>query len=153
VSDNSDGHRPGVFEEAIVKLNQLQPDFVLSVGDLIDTKDFMVDSTKFNYALIKERWREINSIINQIKLPSFYVVGHNDIRNRKMESHWKRQFGATSYYFQFERRLCIILNSEDAPGNDYGTISADQVGWLAGTLEDNHSVRETFIFLHRPMWL
>ncbi len=40
VSDNSGGHRPGVFKEAILKLNQLKPDFVISIGDLIDTQDF-----------------------------------------------------------------------------------------------------------------
>ena len=35
VSDPSGGVRPGVFEVATRKLNLLQPEFVISVGDLI----------------------------------------------------------------------------------------------------------------------
>ncbi len=153
VSDNSGGHRPGVFEEAILKLNQLKPDFVISVGDLIDTQDFNVDSTKFDDKLINERWVELNTITKQLKVPFFYVAGNNDIRNSKMESHWMRQFGATYYHFKYKNTLFVILNSEDAPGSEYGEISEDQMRWLEKTLQDNNSVRWTFIFLHRPMWL
>ena len=36
VSDRTGGHRPGVFEDAVKKLNLLQPEFVMSVGDLIE---------------------------------------------------------------------------------------------------------------------
>jgi hypothetical protein len=35
VSDRAGGVRPGVFEEAARKINLLQPEFVMSVGDLI----------------------------------------------------------------------------------------------------------------------
>jgi len=36
VTDRTGGHRPGVFMEGIHKLNLLQPEFVMSVGDLIE---------------------------------------------------------------------------------------------------------------------
>ena len=36
VTDRTGGHRAGVFEDAIRKLNLLQPEFVISVGDLIE---------------------------------------------------------------------------------------------------------------------
>ncbi|RLA50028.1 MAG: hypothetical protein DRR42_14245 [Gammaproteobacteria bacterium] len=153
VSDNSGGRRVGVFDEAIQKLNQLKPDFVLSVGDLIETKDFKVDSIKFDDKLIEERWLELNNITKQLKVPFFYVAGNNDIRNSKMETHWIRQFGTTYYYFKHKNTLFIILNSEDPPGSKYGEISEDQMSWLKTTLQENASVRWTFIFLHRPMWL
>ena len=41
VTDRTGGHRAGVFEDAIRKLNLLQPEFVVRVGDLIEgyTKD------------------------------------------------------------------------------------------------------------------
>jgi hypothetical protein len=44
---------PGIFEDAIDKLQLLQPQFVISVGDLIDGKTH--DS-----AVIDEQWREFN---------------------------------------------------------------------------------------------
>ena len=153
VSDNSGGRRPGVFEDAIQKLNKLKPDFVISVGDLIETQDFKVDSAKFDDRLIKERWHEFNNIAKQLKVPFFYVAGNNDIRNSRMETHWIRQFGSTYYYFEHKNALFVILNSEDPPGNEFGEISEDQMSWLKTTLQENTSVRWTFIFLHRPMWL
>src|SRR5206468_2697058 len=36
VTDRTGGHRPGVFGEAVRKINLLQPEFVISVGDLIE---------------------------------------------------------------------------------------------------------------------
>src|ERR1700730_11871768 len=36
VSDRTGGHRANVFAQAVEKLNLLQPEFVLSVGDLIE---------------------------------------------------------------------------------------------------------------------
>jgi predicted phosphodiesterase len=153
ISDNSGGRRPGVFEDAIQKLNQLNPDFVLSVGDLIETQDFKVDSTKFDDKLIEERWKEINNITKELKVPFFYVAGNNDIRNSRMETHWIRQFGSPYYHFEHKNALFVIINSEDPPGNEYGEIGEDQMSWLKTTLQENASVRWTFIFLHRPMWL
>ncbi|HEX3313323.1 MAG TPA: hypothetical protein VHR72_00475, partial [Gemmataceae bacterium] len=36
VSDRTGGHRANVFSQAIEKLNLMQPQFVVSVGDLIE---------------------------------------------------------------------------------------------------------------------
>src|SRR3954447_22791674 len=36
VSDRTGGHRAGIFSRAIERLNLLQPEFVVSVGDLIE---------------------------------------------------------------------------------------------------------------------
>ena len=39
VTDRTGGARPGVFERAVTQLNLLQPEFVVSVGDLIEGSD------------------------------------------------------------------------------------------------------------------
>jgi hypothetical protein len=44
VSDRTGGHRPGVFPDAARKLNLLRPEFVMSVGDLIE--GYTEDKTK-----------------------------------------------------------------------------------------------------------
>ena len=36
ISDNTGGAYPGVFDAAMTKLNLMQPEFVMSVGDLIE---------------------------------------------------------------------------------------------------------------------
>lgn len=35
VTDRTGGMRPGVFSRAVTKVNELQPEFVITVGDLI----------------------------------------------------------------------------------------------------------------------
>lgn len=153
VSDRTGGERPGVFEDAIFKLNKLKPAFVISIGDLIGSRDYKIDSTKLNDRIIKEKWLELNKIVNQLEVPFFYTVGNNDIRNKKMENHWVEQFGQTYYYFMHNDILFIVLNTEDPPGRQYGKISDDQLNWFSTTLHKNESVKWTFVFLHRPMWL
>ena len=49
VSDRTGGHRPGVFSRAVRMINLLQPEFVMSVGDLIE--GYSEDSQK----IINER--------------------------------------------------------------------------------------------------
>src|SRR2546421_7210353 len=39
VTDRTGGARPGVFERAVAQLNLLQPEVVVSVGDLIEGSD------------------------------------------------------------------------------------------------------------------
>ena len=53
VSDLWGGNRPGIFEDAVDKLELLQPQFVMSVGDLIDGKTY--DST-----IVDEQWKDFN---------------------------------------------------------------------------------------------
>src|SRR6188508_2121612 len=60
VGDRTGKHRPGVFEKGIDKLNLLQPEFVVSVGDLIEgyTKD---------EAEIDQEWDEIQEFVAKLQ--------------------------------------------------------------------------------------
>ena len=55
VSDRTGGHREGVFGKGVEKINQLYPEFVMSVGDLIE------GYTK-NDSLINEQWDEFHGL-------------------------------------------------------------------------------------------
>ena len=59
VTDRTGGHRPGVFLDGILKLNLLQPEFVMSVGDLIE--GYTTDTTRLN-----EEWKEFNGFIDSL---------------------------------------------------------------------------------------
>ena len=84
VSDRTGGHRPGVFSEAMRKINLLQPEFVLSVGDLIDgyTEDM---------AELLRQWSEFDSFIDLLEVPFFFVPGNHDITNKVMQDLWKER--------------------------------------------------------------
>ena len=153
VGDRGGGRRPGVFKNALARLKGLSPSFVMSVGDLLDTRDLKLKPDLFDEKAVENRWVEFNSMIEDLPIPFFYVPGNNDIRNVQMEGIWGKHFGRTYYKFIYQDALFIILNSEDRPGSDYGAISDVQLEWLRTTLSENGNVRWTFLFLHKPMWL
>lgn len=146
VTDRTGGHRPGVFLDGIQKVNLLQPEFVMSVGDLIE--GYTEDTVELD-----RQWKEFNGFIDSLKAPFFYVPGNHDITNKVMEGKWKSLFGKTYYHFIYKDVLFLCLNSEDGyPGAGRGRIGDEQYEWIKKTLEENTDVRWTLAFMHQPLW-
>ncbi|MEO0571235.1 MAG: metallophosphoesterase [Bacteroidota bacterium] len=147
VTDRTGGHRPGVFPIGIKKLNLLQPEFVMSVGDLIEgyTKDTVQLNTE---------WKEFMGFIDLLEAPFFYVPGNHDITNQVMEDKWKELFGVSYYHFIYNDVLFLCLNSEDnLRGAGRGTIDDAQYNYIKKTLEENTEVKWTMVFVHQPLWI
>ncbi len=147
VTDRTGGHRPGVFEYGVSRLNLLQPEFVLSVGDLIE--GYTEDTLELN-----RQWAEFNGFINQLEMPFFYVTGNHDYTNPVMVDLWRKQFGVDYYHFVYKNVLFLCLNSEDGAtalkNPDFGEA---QVAFVKKVLDDNPNVRWTLVFMHQPLWL
>lgn len=147
VTDRTGGHRPGVFMDGVRKLNLLQPEFVMSVGDLIEgyTKDTLE---------LERQWEEFTGFTAQLDMPFFYVPGNHDITNEVMEQVYLERFGQTYYHFVYKDVLFLCLNSEDQyRGSNRGTISDEQYEYIEQVLSENEEVRWTFLFMHQPLWI
>ena len=79
------GYHEGVFDDAAEKLELMQPQFVMSVGDLIDGKTY--DSI-----VLDNQWSEFNLWVDSLSMPFFYVPGNHDISNPWMELEWNRRY-------------------------------------------------------------
>lgn len=146
VTDRTGGHRPGVFMDAVNKLNLLQPEFVLSVGDLIE-------GYTENQTELKRQWDEFDAFVNKLEMPFFYVPGNHDITNQVMEDVWKDRLGDTYYAFVYNEVLFLCLNSEDQKrGAGRGTVSDEQYEWVRKTLSEHTNVKHTLVFMHQPLW-
>lgn len=146
VTDRTGGHRPGVFEVGVEKLNLLQPEFVMSVGDFIE--GYTTDTIEIN-----RQWDEFSGFVNQLQMPFFYVPGNHDLTNPVMEQIWKKRFGPTYYSFVYKNVLFMALNSEDQTrGAGKGSISPPQLKWIEETLRKHGDVTWTFLFMHQPLW-
>jgi 3',5'-cyclic AMP phosphodiesterase CpdA len=145
VTDRTGGHRPGVFKGAIDKLNLLQPEFVVSVGDLIEggTED------PGRWAL---EWSEFQSNVERLEMPFFYLPGNHDISNMPMFDEWNRKFGRSYYSFRYHDVLFLCLNSEDPPRKGSFHFSQDQQDWAQTVLAQNKDARWTIVLLHKPTW-
>lgn len=145
VTDRTGGHRPGVFGEAVKKINLMQPEFVVSVGDLIEGGN----EDRGMWAL---EWAEFQGKIAQLQMPFFYVPGNHDISNPAMSEEWKRKFGRSYYDFRYHDVLFLALNTEDVTKVGTGRFTPEQQQWVADVLAKNKDVRWTFVFFHKPFW-
>ena len=146
VTDRTGGHRPGVFIDGVRKLNLLQPEFVMSVGDLIE--GYTEDTVELN-----RQWDEFDGFVEQLQMPFFYVPGNHDITNSVMEKLWQKRLGPTWYHFVYKDVLFLALNSEDQRrGAGRGTISDQQFAFIEKTLKKYPDVKWTLLFLHQPLW-
>jgi hypothetical protein len=180
IADLTGGERPGIFSVAVEQLNQLEPTFVLSVGDLIEggTKDL---------AQLEQEWESFDGRANRLQMPFFHIGGNHDLSNLVMQDFWKSRYGELYYYFIYDDVLFLMLDSEDfdeatldkidryradamkiiygeiegdfdttryfhLPERITGAISKDQVNYFADVLDRHRDVRWTFVFMHKPVW-
>ncbi len=142
VSDRTGGHREGVFAKALRKINDIRPEFVVSVGDLIEggTEDLQQ---------VGREWKEFRHLVDILKMRFFYVPGNHDIWDPEARKQWEKRFGPTYYHFLYKDVLFLCLNTEDGMPS---RIGPEQVAFVKRTLEANPGVRWTLVFLHKPLW-
>ncbi|NBC27951.1 MAG: hypothetical protein GVY08_13890 [Bacteroidetes bacterium] len=142
MGDRTGGMRPGIFTRAAEKVNLMQPEFVLSVGDLID--GYTTDPEVWN-----RQWDEFDAIVNNLDMPFYYVPGNHDISNDLLRDVWEKRHGSPFYTFTYKDVLFVSLHTEDRKG---GGLGEDQIEYINRQLETHKDVRWTLIFMHRPIW-
>lgn len=153
-----------VLADAVRDTNLLEPDFVMTVGDLINgysTEDvWMTQMTEFK------------SIMGELACPWFPVAGNHDIYWRgpdpakkpvdEMESAYEMHFGPLWYAFEHKNSWFIVLYSDEGnPETGEKTfskpeaqkMSPEQFKWLDQTLTKAKGAEHVFLFLHHPRWL
>ena len=143
ISDIQGGNRPGIFEQAVEKINLIHPEFVVSVGDLIDGYTDDED-------IVDKEWKTFEKQMAPLGMRFFFVPGNHDLSNDMMTTEWEERFGRSYYYFVYRNVLFLCLNSEDPSSHN---ISSAQIEYMAKALKDHKDVRWTMVFMHQPMWL
>ncbi|QDU54931.1 metallophosphoesterase [Aeoliella mucimassa] len=141
MTDRTGGHRPGIWMDAVRKLNMMRPEFVLSVGDLIE--GYTEDRDE-----VEKQWTEFLGFIDQMDMRFFFVAGNHDVTNPTMQKIWREHFGRSWYSFDYKNVHFVCLCSED-PVNRIGD---EQLEWLQNDLNEHADARWTLVFLHKPLW-
>ncbi|TWT77939.1 cyclic 3',5'-adenosine monophosphate phosphodiesterase [Posidoniimonas polymericola] len=142
MTDRTGGHRPGIWMDAVNKLNMLRPQFVMSVGDLIE-------GYSQNREQVEGEWDEFLGFIDQMQMKFFFVAGNHDLTNPMMHELWRKHFGAEWYSFDYQRVHFVCLSSEDPVDK----IGDEQIAWLSKDLEEHRDAKWTLVFLHKPLWI
>ena len=143
IGDLTGGMRPGVLEDATAKLNLLQPEFVMCIGDL-------VEGNADTEAELDAQWDEFNAIIAPLTMPFFRVPGNHDVSNSDSGKQvWKRRHGPLFYHFVYREILFLCLNSDDDALAHFGE---EQLLYVEKTLAEYANVKWTLLFFHKPVW-
>ncbi|WP_135456694.1 metallophosphoesterase family protein [Vibrio echinoideorum] len=180
IGDLTGGERTGVYSDAVNALTLMQPDFILSVGDLIEGGTEKV-------VTMNSEWKVFADITKRSEIPFYPVVGNHDISNTKMRDWWESTIGPRYYHFRHRDLLFLMLDSEDftakrfneiktlrneavelykTEGKEafaateyarlkerkYGQISDEQLEYFLDALEENKDVKWVFVLMHKPLW-
>ncbi len=143
ITDRTGGHRQQIFSKAVEQINLLQPEFVVSVGDLIE-------GYTENQDQLDKEWKEFQYFTSKLQMPFFYTPGNHDITNKVMQQLWESKFGRQYYHFVYKNVLFLCLSTEDPPGSN--SMSPQQVDYFKKVLDAYPKVRWTMVLLHKPIW-
>ena len=154
IPDRSGGDFRGAFTNALKCVNLMRPEFVMTVGDIVQgvtTPD-----------ILRKQQEELKSFTSKVYAPFFYVVGNHDItrsrpaypRHHEDSSKVWREFYGDSTYYSFTYKRCLFMAIDTMSGRDSRpnqcALTPEQLDWIKKTLADNADVRWTFIFMHQP---
>lgn len=109
IGDRTGGaNSEGTFALAMDKIDLLQPEFVINVGD-------MIEGYSDEKAELNAEWDEVDGLLQKLKMPFFRTPGNHDIANNVAKEVWLERHGATYYHFVYKDVLFVILDSEDPP--------------------------------------
>ena len=144
VTDNAGGPRPGIFSEAVAKVNLLQPEFVMSIGDFIEGYE---DSRE----AIEVQWDRFLDEVAGFEMPFFFVPGNHDNGRPLWAEIYNERFGVPYYHFVYKNVLFLCLSTNDGSENNTG-IGDQQIAYAKKVLAEHPDVRWTLVFQHKPLW-
>ncbi|MDN3593290.1 metallophosphoesterase family protein [Zunongwangia endophytica] len=151
---------PKGFQMAINKVNELNPDFVLTGGDLV------YDVMRGDHKKSESLFDLYKQLIQGFKMPVYNCIGNHDLfgiyeeESPEDENHpdykygmWERHFGDSYYSFDHKGWHFVTLNSLDVTHDKKykGFFNQDQLEWLKEDLKKVNNSTPIVITTHIPM--
>ncbi|MBK7106827.1 MAG: metallophosphoesterase [Ignavibacteriae bacterium] len=149
------------FTKAIEEINKLNPDFVITGGDLV------MDALGANFNRADSQYNLYNETIKLLNAPLFNTIGNHEIFGWYKKSNVDRshpEFGKKMYqnrigklYYSFIHKgvKFIILDSIEEVAEEngyYGFINSEQIEWLKKELSETEKTMPIIISTHIPLY-
>ncbi len=131
------------FRQAVVQVNELNPDFVVVCGDLVNTAN-------------AQSFADYNSIIDDLNMPCYSVPGNHDIGNTptlQSLQFFRDNIGEPHFAFEHKGTSFIIVNTQLWKEPLAGESEIHDA-WFEGRLHAaSHVSHQTFVVGHSPIFL
>ncbi|HWQ92193.1 MAG TPA: metallophosphoesterase [Clostridia bacterium] len=90
------------LQQAVARINQERPDFVVICGDLVNTAD-------------EKSFADFNEAMNRLAVPVHCAPGNHDVGNKPTEvtlARYRKAIGKDYYSFEHKGRLFVVANSQ-----------------------------------------
>lgn len=146
------------FKQAIDTINIINPDFVITGGDLI------MDALGQTYGRADSLYNLYAEVTNDFKMPLYNTLGNHEIygiyeKSGADKTHpeygekmFEKRLGKSYYAFEHKGWKFMIINSvEDTKKNGYiGLIDEEQIKWIKEELQNTDSSTPIVISTHIP---
>lgn len=150
IGDRTGGKPEGikVLQRAVYEINQLNPDFVIHIGDMVQ-----------GYTRDRDQWlrefKEFKDIMDELSVPWYPVAGNHDVfspfrdpEDRTYERLYQQYFGPLYYSFDYKNCHFVIMYTDETMTSS-PVMSIEQINWLRSDLKGKSNI---FIFMHKPIW-
>ncbi|NWF89544.1 MAG: metallophosphoesterase [Ignavibacteriaceae bacterium] len=146
------------FTQAIQSINKLQPDFVITGGDLI------MDALGQTFGRADSLYNLYQEVTQKFQMPVYNTMGNHEIygiynKSGADKSHpeygekmFENRLGKSYYSFEHKGWKFMVLNSiEDTKKNKYiGLVDEKQIEWIKKELTETDSKTPIVISTHIP---
>jgi predicted phosphodiesterase len=143
LGDRTGSARPRVFAQIVDEIKLLNPDFILSVGDLVE--GYTEDQTRLG-----AEWDSVLGLIRSVGVPFHACPGNHDIFDPASESVFIRRVGPRRRALRLGRTSFIIFDNSRWPSPE--SLPRSDLRWLETELARASRSQQTFVLMHRPYW-
>ncbi|GAA5225250.1 metallophosphoesterase [Membranihabitans marinus] len=130
------------FEWAVNQINELNPDFVIICGDLVNTAD---DTSVADF----------KRIMAGFNIPCYPAPGNHDVGNHPNDtslSYYRETIGEDYYKFQNKGYSFVVTNTQLWKA-DVGSESENHDRWVKETLQNHNADNQSsFVIGHYPLY-
>jgi 3',5'-cyclic AMP phosphodiesterase CpdA len=146
-----------IAEDCFKKIKELNPEFILILGDIVNGKNYEIEYSAFF------------EFIKKLEIPTFIIPGNHDlarilVREKKElkqqdgKEYWKKYFGNDYFTFEYGDFYFIGLNSYDWEDEkriileSRGAIRKEQIKFLEDKLKEaKRKKKKIIVFAHHPV--
>jgi hypothetical protein len=141
LGDRTGSVQPGVYEQVWREATAQKPEFVLTVGDMIEG---LVDANA------AEQWEEVGHLHKPYAaIPLYLTPGNHDIWSEVSERLFRKHSGRMPHY-SFDRGALHVTVLDNSRSDEF---SDAELSFLESDLKANVSRPVKIIVSHRPSWI